>query len=104
MKYGRWLVRTIVVALFGVLIFMVVDAVVSLDYSRQHNRSLTDRCELLAKLASSGIRGLPVEKIKATVGPDAIVKEEQGELWIDDVLLVVKDGQVDSVDLQQTCH
>jgi hypothetical protein len=46
------------VVVIGLLVYMVIDAAISLDHSRSENQFLRCKCELLVKLADNGLREL----------------------------------------------
>jgi plasmid replication initiation protein len=74
------------------------------QYSRSQNRMLSQKCELLARLADEGLRGRTAEAVMRTVDSKVLVKIEGGELSLDDVVLRVEGGKVTGVDVAETCR
>lgn len=90
--------------LIGVLLYMVMDSAISLDHSRSQNQYLRHKCELLAKLASDGLRGRSIDSVKHAGGTDVIAKAEGNELWLDDIAIKIVGGKVADIDVAETCH
>jgi hypothetical protein len=65
---------------------------------------LSQKCELLARLADEGLRGRTAEAVMRTVDSKVLVKIEGGELSLDDVVLRVEGGKVTGVDVAETCR
>lgn len=92
------------VVVIGLLVYMVIDAAISLDHSRSENQFLRRKCELLVKLADNGLRGHTSDAVIKGVGSNVIAKLEAPELRLDDVVLRVENGRITGVDVAETCR
>lgn len=100
----RLLLIAAAIIVVGALIYMLIDAAISLDHSRSQNRVLSQKCELLARLADEGLQGRTTEAVIRTVDSKVLVKLEGSELSLDDVVLPVEGGKVTGVDIAETCR
>jgi len=100
----RLLLIAAAIIVVGALIYMLIDAAISLDHSRSQNRVLSQKCELLARLADEGLQGRTTEAVIRTVDSKVLVKLEGSELSLDDVVLRVEGGKVTGVDIAETCR
>ena len=85
------------------LVIMIVDASISLTYSRAHNDSLKQKCRQLSALATEGLVGKSVKDLMNKQESSAIVKIEGTTLFIDDVVLRIKNEKVVEVVTSKTC-
>ncbi|MFN9490647.1 MAG: hypothetical protein ACK59Y_12830 [Betaproteobacteria bacterium] len=104
MNVLRLLLIAAAIIVVGALIYMLIDAAISLDHSRSQNRVLSQKCELLARLADEGLQGRTTEAVIRTVDSKVLVKLEGSELSLDDVVLRVEGGKVTGVDIAETCR
>jgi len=104
MNASRLLLIFATLVAVGALIYMLIDAAISLDHSRSQNHMLSQKCELLARLADEGLRGRTREAVIKSVGSKVIAKVEGNELRLDSVVLRVEGGKVTGVDVAETCR
>jgi hypothetical protein len=104
MNVSRLLLIVAAVIVVGALIYMLIDAAISLDHSRSQNQMLSQKCELLARLADEGLQGRTTEAVIKSVGSKVIAKVEGNELRLDSVVLRVEGGKVTGVDVAETCR
>lgn len=104
MNVSRLLLIAAAIVVVGALIYMLIDAAISLDHSRSQNQMLSQKCELLARLADVGLQGRTTGAVIRTVDSKVLVKLEGSELSLDDVVLRVEGGKVTGVDVAETCR
>ncbi|RYH61657.1 MAG: hypothetical protein EON54_09920 [Alcaligenaceae bacterium] len=93
-----------VISIVGALIYMLIDASISLNHSRSQNQMLGQKCELLARLVDNGLRGRTTEAVIESAGPKVLAKVEGNELHLDNLVLRVEDSKVTGVDTAETCR
>lgn len=104
MSVSRLLQIVAVSIVIGVLIYMLIDAAISLDHSRSQNQMLSQKCELLARLVDEGLQDRTTEAVIKNAGPKVIAKVEGNELRLDNVVLRVEGGKVTGVDVAESCR
>lgn len=104
MNVSRLLLIAAAIVVVGALIYMLIDAAISLDHSRSQNQMLSQKCELLARLVDEGIQGRTTEAVIKSAGSKVIAKVEGNELRLDNVVLRVEGGKVTGVDVAETCR
>lgn len=104
MNVSRLLLIFATVIVVGAMIYMLIDAAISLDYSRSQNRMLSRKCELFARLADEGLRGKTTEAVIKSAGPKVVAKVEGNELRLDSVVFRLEGGKVTGVDIAETCR
>jgi hypothetical protein len=104
MSVTRLLLIAAAIIVVGALIYMLIDAAISLDHSRSQNQMLSQKCELLARLVDEGLQGRTTEAVIKSVGSKVIAKVEGNELRLDNVVLLVEGGKVAGVDVAETCR
>lgn len=104
MNVSRLLLIAAAIVVVGALIYMLIDAAISLDHSRSQNQMLSQKCELLARLVDEGIQGRTTEAVIKSAGSKVIAKVEGNELRLDNVALRVEGGKVTGVDVAETCR
>lgn len=104
MSVSRLLRIVAVSIVVGVLIYMLIDAAISLDHSRSQNQMLSQKCELLARPVDEGLQDRTTEAVIKSAGPKVIAKVEGNELRLDNVVLRVGGGKVTGVDVAESCR
>lgn len=104
MSVSRLLLTAAAIIVVGALIYMLIDAAISLDHSRSQNQMLSQKCELLARLVDEGLQGRTTEAVIKSAGSKVIAKVEENELRLDNVVLRVEGGKVTGVDVAETCR
>ena len=104
MSVSRLLLIAAAIIVVGALIYMLIDAAISLDHSRSQNQMLSQKCELLARLVDEGLQGRTTEAVIKSAGSKVIAKIEGNELRLDNVVLRVEGGKVTGVDVAETCR
>lgn len=104
MSVTRLLLIAAAIIVVGALIYMLIDAAISLDHSRSQNQMLSQKCELLARLVDEGLQGRTTEAVIKSAGSKVIAKVEGNELRLDNVVLRVEGGKVTGVDVAETCR
>lgn len=104
MKVSHLLLIAASSSLLGALVYMVIDAAISLDHSRSQNQMLSQKCELLARLVDEGLQGRTTDAVIRSAGSKVVAEVEGNELRLDDVVLRVESGKITGVDVAETCR
>lgn len=106
MKQRYWIltVSLLLLALLGTL-FVICDTAISLDYARMHSTSLKERCLLLARLAEpTTLVGQGEASVSEMLGPDILVKAEDGAISVENLYFKTKDGKITGIDAVESCR